>query len=51
LSAPGCSRQKADGLRALVIDAAAVSKRGLGYERPDQLAIQARDAWLETSGP
>jgi xylose isomerase len=40
LLAPGYSRQKADALRALRIDPAPVGKRGLGYERLDQLAME-----------
>lgn len=36
----GYSRDKAKALRAAAIDAVAVAKRGLGYERLDQLTIE-----------
>jgi xylose isomerase len=36
----GYSRDKAKALRSAAIDAVAVAKRGLGYERLDQLTIE-----------
>jgi len=40
LLAKGYSREQAQKLKALPIDADAVSKRGLGYERLDQLLVE-----------
>jgi len=40
LLAGGYSRDKANKLKAVVIDAVAISKRGLGYERLDQLLVE-----------
>ncbi|MCA8967590.1 MAG: xylose isomerase, partial [Planctomycetes bacterium] len=40
LLAGGFSRQKADALKAASIDVDAAAKRGLGYERLDQLLVE-----------
>jgi xylose isomerase len=40
LLAKGYSREQAQKLKLLAIDADAVSKRGLGYERLDQLLVE-----------